>query len=460
MDPAIQYCTTADGVSIGCYAAGDGPPLLILPYLPMSHLGLEWQVPPLRAWMSWLAGHRRVIRYDARGTGVSERGVMNLSLDDHLHDIDAVLEKFSVERCDVLAGSFAGPIALAYAARHPAAVRQLVLWTTHATLAEVRASISVEMLEQRKAIDELRQVDADLFLRAWLHRAVGWLDGAHGDMAFELVRESVDAESFPRLLAAYANFDAVADLPQVEAPTLVLQRRDFVGSHVDVARNLAARVKDSRLVVFEGTSVVPFTSDAPLILETIDDFLGNEGVTRRRQVPSQANDAPLMRTILFTDIEGHTTMTQRLGDARARDVLRAHERVTRAALHAHGGTEVKTLGDGFLASFTSAARALECAMAIQHGFAEQARSTGDEPGLRVRVGLNAGEPIAEDGDLFGTSVIVASRITDAAAGGHVLVANVVRELVSGKGFEFLDRGNVTLRGFDEPTHIWELRWDV
>ena len=166
--------------------------------------------------------------------------------------------------------------------------------------------------------------------------------------------------------------------------------------------------------------------------------------------------ASAFRTIFFTDIEGHTAMMQRLGDARGRAVLREHERLTREALRGHGGTEVKTMGDGFVASFGSATQAFECAGALQRSFATHDEA-GGEP-LRVRVGINAGEPIAENDDLFGTAVIVAARLASDAAGGHVIVADVVRQLVAGKDFVFSDRGESTLRGFEHPMRTWELLW--
>jgi class 3 adenylate cyclase len=155
-------------------------------------------------------------------------------------------------------------------------------------------------------------------------------------------------------------------------------------------------------------------------------------------------------------VEGSTALTQRLGDAKAREVLRAHERIVREALRAHGGAEVKAMGDGFMASFSSATRALECAIATQRAFAEHNESA-EEP-IRVRIGLNAGEPIAEEADLFGTAVNLAARIAAQAAGGEILVANVVRELAAGKGFLFVDRGEVALRGFEDPVRLYEVRW--
>ena len=168
-----------------------------------------------------------------------------------------------------------------------------------------------------------------------------------------------------------------------------------------------------------------------------------------------------MHTILFTDVEGSTALTDRLGDRAARVLLREHERIVREALKAHSGSEVKTLGDGFMASFSSATKALECAIATQKSFAEHNESAG-EP-IRVRIGLNAGEPITEDdpggrGDLFGTAVNVAARIAAKAEGGEILVSDVVRQLVAGKEFLFADRGETELRGFEDPVRVFEVRW--
>jgi class 3 adenylate cyclase len=146
-------------------------------------------------------------------------------------------------------------------------------------------------------------------------------------------------------------------------------------------------------------------------------------------------------------------MMSRLGDDAGRSVLREHERITREVLEKHGGTEVKTMGDGFLASFGSVTRAVECAIALQRAFADRE----GEP-LSVRVGLNAGEPIEEDGDLFGATVILASRIAAKADGGEILVSDNVRSLCAGKGFLFADRGDFVAKGFEEPVRVYEVSW--
>jgi class 3 adenylate cyclase len=161
-------------------------------------------------------------------------------------------------------------------------------------------------------------------------------------------------------------------------------------------------------------------------------------------------------TVLFTDIVGHTEMMRRLGDEKGREVLREHEAITRGVLKAHGGTEVKTMGDGFMASFASVTRAVGCAVALQEAF--DARNTDASEHLSVRVGLNAGEPIEDEGDLFGSSVILASRIASKAQGGEILASLAVRELCAGKGFLFADLGDNELRGFEDPVRVFEVKW--
>jgi class 3 adenylate cyclase len=194
----------------------------------------------------------------------------------------------------------------------------------------------------------------------------------------------------------------------------------------------------------------------------VEEFLGiAEQVAPAEHEPEagkepEAAESGGLRIILFSDVESNTVLLQKLGDDRWRVLLREHERITREQFEAYGGTEVKHTGDGFVAAFLSAARAIDCAIAIQR--AMESSSAFAETPLRVRIGLNAGEPIAEGGDLFGTAVSTAARIMDQGNGGEIPVSDVVRQLVAGKGFSFADRGAAALRGFDDPVRLYELRW--
>ncbi len=232
----------------------------------------------------------------------------------------------------------------------------------------------------------------------------------------------------------------------------MLHRRQLRLVSVDVATDLASSIPNARLALLEGESA-GYHVDSEAVLDAFDEFL-DEGEEAAAGVEAPAAGA--VHTILFTDVEGSTALTQRLGDTKAREVLRQHERMVREALKAHGGSEVKTMGDGFMASFSSATKALECAIAMQRAFAEHNESAG-EP-ILVRVGLNAGEPIAEDDDLFGTAVNEAARITATANGGEILVSDVVRQLVKGKDFLFADRGETSLKVFEDPVRLFEVRW--
>lgn len=162
------------------------------------------------------------------------------------------------------------------------------------------------------------------------------------------------------------------------------------------------------------------------------------------------------RVILFTDMEGSTALNDRLGDERAIAILRTHNGVIRQALEQFQGREVKHTGDGFMASFTSATRAVECAIAIQRELAHQ--NTGADNPIRVRMGLSAGEPVEEHKDLFGSAVQLAARVCAHAGPGQILAPNVIRELCIGKGFLFADQGEQALRGFEEPRRIYEVAW--
>jgi class 3 adenylate cyclase len=212
-------------------------------------------------------------------------------------------------------------------------------------------------------------------------------------------------------------------------------------------------IPGAQLSFIDGTGVIPAYGDVPEGVRAIRSFLGLDD-TPAAEVGRTLSGGT--RTVLFTDIVGHTEMMQRLGDDEGRDVLREHERITREMLKAHGGAEVKTMGDGFMASFASVTSAIDCAIALQRAFATHTESM-PEP-LHVRVGLNAGEPIEEDGDLFGSTVIMASRIAAKAGAGEILIPEPLRHLLTGKSYVYADRGETMLKGFEDAVRLYEVRW--
>ena len=452
MEPVIQYAMTTDGVSIAFSTLGDGPPILFLPVLPLSHLQVEWQMPGMREFLEQFAAHNRVIRFDARGLGLSERGESERSLEAHLRDVEAVVAKTGIERFAVFASSYSGPVGIRYAALNPGRVSRLILWCTHAYHGDVVAKLPVDVDQQRKAVNQLAGVDRDLFIRTYLHRAVGWTEGDTANRFVEVAKQSIDPSRFFENLANHAAFDARTDLADVKCPAIVLHRPAFVGSHVDVAKGLAARMPDARLVLLEGQSIAPFIGDTSAVLAAMLSFLG-EG---SQGMPADSNNDSAMRTLLYTDVENHSAMIQRLGDELGREVLRQHERLTRDALKTFGGDELKAMGDGFLASFRSTQQAVRCAIELQRSLDALEPLHGEK--LKVRVGINAGEPIADGDELHGNAVEMAAQIGAAAAGGEILASLVVRELVAGKGFHFDSRDEHTIDGSDAPVHIYQVQW--
>ena len=448
MEPRIRFCTSADGTRIAYATMGSGPPLVVISGWPDS-VELDWQHPTIRAFLEGMGRGRLLVRFDRRGVGASQREVDDFSLEAQVADLAAVVDHLKLEQFGLAGWAEGAAIDVAYAAQHPERVSRLALWTPYPCGEEIATREAVQGLMEliRGNWDLARRTLADIVFPTGPTELQRWFSNT-------LLRQSVSPETAARHIEFYASVDVRPYLPLVEAPTLVLQRRGDRNVPISAGREAAALIPDARLLVLEGKSPMPWV-DMEAVLQAIDEFLG-EG--EEAPVAAEAPEAGAFRTVLFTDVEGSTALTQRLGDARAREVLREHERMVREALKSHGGSELKTTGDGFMASFSSATRALESAIAMQRAFAAHNESA-EEP-ILVRVGMNAGEPIAEDEDLFGTAVIEAARIAAAAKGGEILVSNVVRELAKGKDFLFADRGEFALKGFDEPVRLFEVRWEA
>ena len=449
--PTIRYALTADGVSIAYAVSGSGPPLVSVPSPPDNHVQLEWLDPERRASVESLSRYRSVVRFDSRGTGLSDRTIREFSLAGRLLDMEAVVERVADGPIPLVTGSHGTQLAVAYAAAHPERVSHLVTVNPF-----VRGDdfLTAEQLDMWKGI---LRADYRMFTEAMGAQMFGW-GNEQGSKFGAYFRECVAAETALMIYEAMLPVDLSDLLPRVCCPVLVIRTAEMGFNSSSAPARFASLAPNASVVFAAGR---PVEGTNPEIDRHIGAFLGE-----RWQEPdtppvsghghSHADDNAL-RILLFTDIEGHTTMMSRLGDVLGRQVLREHERITREALASHGGSEVKSMGDGFMASFGSAQRAVECATALQAAISHE-RSALRDAGLRVRVGINAGEPIAEDDDLFGASVITAARIAAKAEGGQVLVANVVRELLAGKGFLFSDTGEHVLKGMEEPVRVWELRW--
>ena len=275
----------------------------------------------------------------------------------------------------------------------------------------------------------------------------------------DMVRDAVSASMAAKYIELGASVDIGQLLPHVQAPTLVVHARGVRYVSAAASQEVAGLMPQGRFVEFEDDPSFIFFEPARFA-RVVHEFLDEElhpGDRSERRAPSG------LVTILFTDLTASTALTQRLGDAKAQELVRAHNAIVREALAAHGGSEIKHTGDGIMASFPTASGALECAIAIQRGVAAHSpppvgEGSGEGSDLAVHIGLNAGEPVAEESDLFGTSVQLARRICDHAEAGQILTSNVVRELAAGKGFLFADIGEVVPKGFEEPVRLYEVRW--
>jgi class 3 adenylate cyclase len=261
------------------------------------------------------------------------------------------------------------------------------------------------------------------------------------------------ADAYGALQAVLA-LDVRPLLARIQAPALVIHTRDDRVVPMELGQEIAAGIRGARFISLPGAHV-PAIDQWRQIHTAMVEFV-TEGAEPVAAAVTPAPPGGTLRTVLFTDIVGHTEMMQRLGDTKGREVLREHERITRDLLKQYAGAEVKTMGDGFMASFGSVTKAMDCAIALQRAFAAHTDSM-PEP-LHVRVGLNAGEPIEEDGDLFGSTVILASRIAGRAGAGEILIPEPLRHLLTGKSYVYADRGEVLLKGFEDAVRLYEVRW--
>ncbi|MCJ7509668.1 MAG: adenylate/guanylate cyclase domain-containing protein [Dehalococcoidia bacterium] len=473
MEQHIRFCTSSDGTRIAYATVGQGPPLVrCLGWL--THLECEWENPLRRPFIDAISTRYLFVLYDGRGMGLSDRRVSDYSLEAQVRDLEAVVDALGLERFALYGVSQGGPTAITYAVRHPERVGHLILYGSFARMGwwvdteEGRQQFEAMTTLVRQGwgsdVPAFRQFFTSLFMPDADIDAIRAFN--------ELQRVSASGDNVVDLFAAVLDVDVRPLLPQVTMPTLVIHRRGDAVVPFESGRELATGIPGARFLPLDGRNHIFLPNEAvgAVMAKAIYEFLG-EGEEGAAAAPEPSRQAGGLVTILFTDMEGSTSLTQRLGDAKAQEVLRTHNRIVRDALKAHTGSEIKHTGDGIMASFFSATRALECAIAIQRAFAdwnagvgaglappEGVASSAPTEAIRVRIGLNAGEPVAEEKDLFGTAVQLAARRCAHADPGEILAPIVVRELAAGKGFLFSDLGAVALRGFEEPARLYEVRW--
>jgi class 3 adenylate cyclase len=438
MEPTTRYAQSPDGTSIAFQVHGEGP--LDLVFVPgfVSHVELVWEEPAIARFLRRLASFARLIVFDKRGQGLSDRLGRPPTLEESMDDLGAVMDAAGSERAAIFAISEGGPMAALFAATHPARVSSLVLYGTFARM--LKAPDFPQGVSQERLAGW-----AELVREEW-GGAVAvdlWAPSDAGNPEFErwwarLLRQGTSPSGAIELMNLYREIDVRAALPAIAVPALVLHRRDDRLVPARQGEYLADRILEARYVELAGADHLPMVGDQEALLDEVEEFLvGSRGARGAERA---------LATILFTDIVGSTETAARLGDRGWRDLLERHDATVRRQLAVHRGREVKTMGDGFLATFDGPARAIRCATAIK---GELSRS-----GVEIRSGIHSGEVETIGGDVAGMAVNIGARVGALAGPGEVLVSSTVRELVVGSGIEFEERGSHRLKGAPDEWRLF------
>jgi class 3 adenylate cyclase/pimeloyl-ACP methyl ester carboxylesterase len=427
----IRYATTRDGVSIAFTTVGQGEPLVVLPEPVLHCFHPDFEHPSPRAWYERLSRDRTVVRFDTRGSGLSEADVSDFSLSALQLDLEAVVDELGMRTFNLLGQEDASQIAIAYAVRSPERIRKLVLWDAFSASRLLPQQASLETME--RLIDQ----NWPLWMELAVQSIYAWR-GPEADMYAQSLTQAVPANAALAFLTAAWEWNVTDLLPLVKCPTLVVHRRDQAFFPMRLGMAIAGGIRGARLQIVEGASSFPWVGEWETCARIIDEFLADEGAEPRASRRRGASGGRVLATVLFTDIVSSTQRAAELGDRRWQALLRAHDELTRRELARFGGQSVKSVGDGFLATFERPERGVRCATSIIEGV----RGLG----LQVRAGVHTGEIETEGDDIHGIGVHIGARVAALAAPGEVLVTKTVAELVTGSGVRFAERGEHELKG--------------
>jgi class 3 adenylate cyclase len=426
--PVTHYAKSGD-VHVAYQIFGSGPTDLVFVPGFVSHIENYWEHPDLARWLLRLGSFARVIMFDKRGTGLSDPVPEVPSLDVRMDDVRAVMDAVGIERAAQFGISEGAPLTTLFAATYPERCRGLVLyggfarssWITPEGLNAYLAYIDTAWGSGHSLPLWAPSRSKDPAMRQWWGRFERL--GASPAAAMAVVRmiEQIDISDI---------------LSSVRVPTLVIHCTGDTLINVEYGRFLAERIPGARLVELPGQDHLFFLHDR--IADAIEEFLTGS--------ISAAESDRVLATVLFTDIVGSTARAEQLGDRRWHDLLEVHHATVRRELARFRGKEVKSLGDGFLATFDGPARAVRCACAI----AEAVRPLD----VQIRSGLHTGEIEVADRDVQGIAVHIAARVSALAGSGEVLVSRTVRDLVAGSGLRFHERGKHSLKGVQEPMDVY------
>jgi class 3 adenylate cyclase len=441
--PEVRYARSGD-LSIAWFEHGKGP--LDIVYVPgfISNADLVWEMPVYRYAIERMATFGRVITFDKRGTGLSDRSLGHGSVAERMDDIRAVMDAAGSERAVICGLGDGGPLCALFAATYPERTTALVL--VHAAARMVR-SPELPWLPTRAE----REREIEDLARRWGDReAAAEMFGRGSPSATEeerrgfarVMRLSVSPGSAVDYLRMNLDVDVRDVLPLIRVPTLVMHRTELDVLDTRNARYLAEHIPGARLAEMPGRDFAPQLGDPERFFAELQSFL-KEVVEEETW---EAEPDRVLATVLFTDIVDSTARAVELGDRAWRQLLQQHHEIVRSQLGRFRGKEMDTAGDGFFATFDGPARAIRCAFAIREGI-------GDLD-LEVRTGLHTGECELVDGKAGGIAVHIGARVASLADPGEVLVSSTVKDLVAGSGIEFEDRGEHQLKGISEAWRLF------
>jgi class 3 adenylate cyclase len=429
--PETRYAMSGD-ISIAYQVVGSGPVDLVIVPGFISHVDLLWHQRGYPEWIERLASFARVIMFDKRGTGASDRDVGDSTLEERMDDLRAVLDAVGSKRTAVFGFSEGGALAVLFAAAYPARVSELILFAAfacaHPTPDYPEGAAQDALF--RNLETEIANWGSGNMIRHYAPRAA---DNAAARAAMGRFER---AASSPRAVRAHIGWVRQLDVRPVaralRVRTLVALRRGDVTVPPAVSRWFAAYVPCARLIEYPGDNHLPWNGDAARLVDDVQEF-----VTGTRRVPADEPER-VLATVLFTDIVGSTERAVALGDRAWTELLARHHEVVRAELQRPRGREENTSGDGFLATFDGPARAVRCALAIRDPLAAL--------GIEVRAGVHTGECERHGDELAGIAVHTGARVMALAQAGEVLASRVVRDLVAGSGLVFAEHGTHVLKG--------------
>ena len=432
MPPETRYARNGD-VSIAYQVFGDGPFDVVISLPSSSHVELAWEAPMMRAYFERLASFARVISFDKRGVGLSDKSAGYSSPETRMDDIRALMDAAGSERAAVIGWSEGVRLSLLFAATYPDRVWALVACGG-------RAGRNRSPEEKKRVLQEWDAERADQE-RDPMAAAFALVRDGSPDATDEELRALARMYFYglsPGDEYEYARMNLELDvrhvLPAIAVPTLVLQNADDNWVPVELGRELAELIPSSTYVEVPIRGHIPATADMDVFLEPIESFLHESW----ERAAAGREPERVLATVLFTDIVDSTARMAEVGDRAWRELLEQHHAIVRTQLTRARGSEVDTAGDGFFASFDGPARAVRCAKAIVEGV--------HELGIDVRSGLHTGECELVDGKISGIAVHTGARVAAQAGAGEVLVSSTVKDLVAGSGLEFDDRGVHELKG--------------